>query len=66
MPPALNQQSGIVEMLDAIERKIDLHRRKRDVLEELFKVLPRKLMTGDIRAEDMGSIIWSRVTPFLW
>ena len=39
--------------LDAIDRKIDLHRRKRTVLDELFKAMLHKLMTGDIRVADL-------------
>ena len=42
------EADGIVAILDAIDRKIDLHRRKRAVLEELFKALLHKLMTGEI------------------
>ena len=49
MPSVLEEQRRIVAVLDAIERKIDLHRRKRAVLEELFKALLHKLMTGEIR-----------------
>ncbi len=47
------QQSEIVGILEAIDRKIDLHQRKRAVLEELFKALLHKLMTGEIRAEEL-------------
>ena len=43
------EADGIMAILDAIDRKIDLHRRKRVVLEELFKALLHKLMTGEIR-----------------
>ena len=43
----LDEQREIVAILDAIDRKIDLHRRKRAVLEELFKALLHKLMTGE-------------------
>lgn len=43
----------IAEVVDAIDRKIDLHRRKRGVLEELFKSLLHKLMTGEIRVADL-------------
>ena len=49
MPSVLEEQRRIVAVLDAIERKIDLHWRKRAVLEELFKALLHKLMTGEIR-----------------
>lgn len=51
--PAFEEQREIVEVLDAIDRKIDLHRRKRAVLDELFKALLHKLMTGEIRVADL-------------
>ncbi len=57
LPPTLSEQREIVAVLDAIDRKIDLHRRKRAVLEELFKALLHKLMTGEIRAEDLDLAI---------
>ncbi len=43
----------IVEILNALDRKIDLHRRKRALLEALFKSLLHKLMTGEIRVADL-------------
>jgi type I restriction enzyme S subunit len=51
--PPLDQQQEIVAILDAIDRKIDLHRRKRTVLDELFKTLLYKLMCGEIRVADL-------------
>lgn len=51
-PSDPDEASEIVTILDAIERKIGLHRQKRAVLEELFKSLLHKLMTGDIRVAD--------------
>ena len=51
--PPIGQQNRIVAVLDAIDRKIDLHRRKRAVLEELFKSLLHKLMTGEIRVGEL-------------
>ncbi len=53
MPSVLEEQRRIVAVLDAIERKIDLHRRKRAVLEELFKGLLHKLMAGEIRVGEL-------------
>jgi type I restriction enzyme S subunit len=51
--PKENEQSEITSILDAIDRKIDLHKRKRAVLDELFKALLHKLMTGEIRVADL-------------
>jgi len=47
------EQNEIVAILDAIDRKIDLHRRKCAVLDELFKSLLHKLMTGEIISSDL-------------
>ena len=60
LPRTLGEQLEIVAILDAIDRKIDLHRRKRAVLEELFKALLHKLMTGEIRVADLDL---SALTP---
>lgn len=66
----LDEQREIVAILDAIDRKIDLHRRKRAVLDELFKALLHKLMTGEIRVFDLdlsalsaGSALTPNKTP---
>lgn len=53
LPPTLEEQREIVAVLDALDGKIDLHKRKRAVLEELFKSLLHKLMTGEIRVADL-------------
>jgi type I restriction enzyme S subunit len=53
LPPTLDEQREIVAILDAIDRKIDLHKCKRAVLDELFKSLLHKLMTGEIRIGDL-------------
>lgn len=47
-PATLEEQREIVAIFDAIDRKIDLHRKKCAVLDDLFKVLLHKLMTGEI------------------
>ncbi|MDP9176940.1 MAG: restriction endonuclease subunit S [Gemmatimonadota bacterium] len=51
--PPIDEQDEIIAILDAIDRKIDLHLRKRIVLDQLFKVLLHKLMTGEIRVGDL-------------
>lgn len=51
--PSLEEQHEIVSTLDAIDHKIDLHRRKQVVLDELFKALLHKLMTREIRVGEL-------------
>jgi type I restriction enzyme S subunit len=51
--PDLKEQQQIVAVLDSIDGQIDLHRRKRLMLDELFKALLHKLITGDIRVADL-------------
>ena len=69
LPPTLREQREIVATLDAIDHKIDLHRRKRAVVEELFKALLHKLMTGEIRVGELdfaalsGGIASVMITP---
>jgi type I restriction enzyme S subunit len=52
-PSDPSEANEIVAILDAIDRKIDLHRKKRTVLDELFKALLHNLMTGEIRVADL-------------
>lgn len=53
LPPTIEEQLEIMAVLTAIDRKIDLHRRKAAILDELFKALLHKLMTGQVRAADL-------------
>ena len=43
----------IEAILDTLDRKIDLHQRKRAVLDDLFKALLHKLMTGEIAVDEL-------------
>lgn len=54
-PPASDQKE-VVAVLDAIDRKIDFHSRKGAVLEELFRALLHKLMTGEVRVGDLNLV----------
>ena len=47
------EANEIAAILDAIDRKIDLHRRKRAVLDDLFKALLHRLLSGKIRVADL-------------
>ncbi len=51
--PPLHEQREIAAILDTIDRKIDLHRRKRALLDDLFRAFLHKLMTGEIRVTDL-------------
>ena len=55
--PPYDEQREIAAILEAIDRKIDLHRRKRAVLEDLFKALLHKVMTGEIRVADLDLLV---------
>ena len=51
--PSIAEQQEIVFILDAVDRKIDLHRRKRSLLKKLFRTLLHKLMTREVRLDDL-------------
>ena len=54
LPKSLDEQREIAAVLDTLDRKIDLHRRKRAVLDDLFKALLHMLMTAEIRVADLN------------
>ena len=53
IPSTMDEQREIADILDAIDRKIDLHRRKSAVLDELFKALLHQLMAGEISFSEL-------------
>ncbi len=59
----LDEQQEIAAILNIIDRKIDLHRRKRAVLDNLFKALLHKLMTGEIRINDLSALQLTHDSP---
>lgn len=61
LPPTLDEQRDVVNVLDAIDRKIDLHQRKRVVLADLFKALLHKLLTGEVAADDLDLSALGRI-----
>lgn len=62
IPPTLGEQQEIVATLDALDRRIRLHHRKRAVLGGLFQSLLHKLMTGEIRVEQLDLSTLSSAT----
>ena len=51
--PDLSEQKEIVLILDTIDQKINLHRRKSVIFSDLFKILLHKIMTGNIRVDNL-------------
>ena len=51
--PSIDEQFEIATLLDTIDCKIDLHRRKSAILEGIFKALLHNLMTGELLAADL-------------
>lgn len=51
--PQLDEQREIVAILQAFDRKISFHTRKRLVLKEIFEALLHELMTASIRVRDL-------------
>jgi type I restriction enzyme S subunit len=52
-PSDPDEAKEIVTILHTLDRKIDLHQKKREVLEDLFESLLHKLMTGEIAVSDL-------------
>ncbi len=51
--PPLPEQQEIARLLKTVDKKIDVEERKKVTLEELFRTMLHKLMTGEIRLEDI-------------
>lgn len=52
--PQIDEQREIAAVLEAIDRKINLHGRKSAVLCDLFKALLYKLMTGEVQVKKLS------------
>jgi len=48
-----DEQHEIISIIDAIDQKIDLHKRKKAILDELFQTLLNNLMIGEVRVSDL-------------
>lgn len=59
--PPLGEQKEIAVVLDAVDRKVDLHRQKRGVFEELFDSLLHNLMTAEISVADLDLLALTAV-----
>jgi type I restriction enzyme S subunit len=51
--PPLNEQEDIAHALTAVDRKVDAEEKRKLILQQLFKTMLNKLMTGEIRVKDL-------------
>jgi type I restriction enzyme S subunit len=51
--PALDEQLEIIKMFRTVDQKINLHTARKSSLQDLFKTMLDKLMTGEIRVKDL-------------
>jgi len=50
--PKVNEQKDIAAVLGSIDQKMEFHESKKSALQDLFKAMLNKLMTGEIRVKD--------------
>lgn len=65
-PRDVGEQAAIVDTLEAIDSRIELHKRRHAVLERLFESLLYGLMTGAIRISDLDSFALSAAEAYQW
>lgn len=53
IPPTLQEQKHIAKILQTVDRKIEIAKRKKEALQSLFKTTLHKLMTAQIRVKDL-------------
>ncbi len=51
--PSLSDQNKIAKLFLTIDEKIEVHTAKKSTLQDLFKTMLNKLMTGEIRVKDL-------------
>ena len=51
--PPLEEQTEIIASIDIVTEKMNFHRRRKELLEELFRALLHQLMTGQTRVNDI-------------
>ena len=62
--PPLEEQTEIITNIETVIGKIELHRRRKEILEELFRTLLQQLMTGQTRVNklDFGAFEAGTIT----
>jgi type I restriction enzyme, S subunit len=55
--PSLDEQVDIVQLLQAVDAKLEVNERKRQCIADLFRTLLHQLMTVQIRVNDFDEIL---------
>ena len=53
LPPTIEEQKQIAQILQTVDRKIENAKKKKEALQDLFKTMLHKLMTAQIRVKDL-------------
>ncbi|MBW9221499.1 restriction endonuclease subunit S [Methanothermococcus sp. SCGC AD-155-C09] len=51
--PPLSEQKQISHILSVVDKKIEIEKKRKEVLKDLFKTMLHKLMSGEIRLKDV-------------
>ena len=51
--PLIKEQNNIASVFKTIDDKIEVHSTKKSALQDIFKTMLNKLMTGEIRVKDL-------------
>jgi len=51
--PPLEEQKEIAHILSTVDKKIEIEKKKKEILKELFKTMLHKLMSGEIRLKEI-------------
>jgi type I restriction enzyme, S subunit len=62
--PQKNEQEEIVKILRCMDKKLSIHRRKRDILYTLFHTLLHQLMTAQTRVHDINLPGFDNLPPY--
>ncbi|MEN3014345.1 MAG: restriction endonuclease subunit S, partial [Endomicrobiia bacterium] len=49
--PPLQEQKEIAEILQTVDKKIEIEKKKKELYEELFKTMLNKIMNGEVDVE---------------
>jgi len=62
--PKFKEQQEITDILYKLDNKLNIHKEKKAFLQDLFRSLLNKLMTGELRVEDLNPGTLDSSNPF--